>query len=231
MPFAKRLINGFLGCFGFQLNRVPHPDAGVDPVARSFAKGNTTKSHNTARNMDEFYADPNLMTHYFTKERLAFYRQVRDRLTRLKISPADVLDVGCGSGHLLSEVKAVFPAAHLTGVDFSPESIKLARKLHPALAFDVLSIFDVEQLGRQFDLILCTEVIEHLEEAGAAVEKLLAVCRPGGAVVITVPEGRRDTFAGHFNFWTPESFRREFRHLNPQVEEFASYLFIVIQHA
>ncbi|MBI4470325.1 MAG: class I SAM-dependent methyltransferase [Acidobacteria bacterium] len=196
---------------------------------RSLVKGLSVKEHNSRENMDAIYADPNLMTHYFTPERLAFYRQVRGRLLRLAVEPSDVLDVGCGSGHLLAEVKKLFPSARLMGVDFSPESIKVARRLNPALVFEVLSIFDVEKLGRQYDLILCTELIEHLEEADIALEKLVAICRPGGAIVITVPHGRKDAFLGHFNFWTPESFRREFRKWQPYIGEFENYLFIVIR--
>jgi len=225
----KDWIQGLLGSFGLRLSRVQNPNAILDPAVRSIAKGISTRQHNSRENMDAIYADPNLLTHYFTKERLAFYHQVSERLMRLKIQPAEVLDVGCGSGHLLMEVKKIFPAAKLQGVDFSPESIRLARQLTPGLSFEVLSIFEVENLDRQFDLVLCTEVLEHLEEADLAMKKLLAVLRPGGALVITVPQGRKDTFAGHFNFWTPESFRREFRALKPEIEEFEGYLFIFIR--
>lgn len=229
IPPAGHLINSLLGRFGLRLSRLQNPDGILDPAARSIAKGLSTRAHNSRENMDAFYADPHLLTHYFTKERLAFYTQVRQQLEQLELRPANVLDVGCGSGHLLAGLKDLYPAAGMTGVDFSAESIKLARQLHPALTFDVLSIFELDRLGREFDLVLCTEVIEHLEEADMAVESLLSRCRTGGTLVITVPHGRRDTFAGHFNFWTPESFRREFRKLNPSVQEFESYLFIVIR--
>jgi len=224
----KDWIQGFFGSFGLRVSRIQDPNAILDPAVRSIAKGTSTRQHNSRENMDAIYADPNLLTHYFTKERLAFYQQVSERLMRLKILPADVLDVGCGSGHLLMEVKKLFPAAQLQGVDFSPESIRIARHLSPDLSFEVLSIFEVDNLGRQFDLVLCTEVLEHLEEADVAMKKLLTVVRPGGALVITVPQGRKDTFAGHFNFWTPESFQREFRALKPEIEEFEGYLFIFI---
>lgn len=226
---AAQFVNGLLGRLGLRLSRVQDADTILDPAARSIAKGLSTRAHNTRENMDAFYSDPHLMTHYFTKERLKFYGEVRLQLTKLNLRPADVLDVGCGSGHLLADLASLYPEASSMGVDFSPESIRLARQLHPHKAFDVMSIFELKNLGRQFDLVLCTEVIEHLEDADVAVDNLCSVCRPGGTVAITVPHGRRDTFAGHFNFWTPESFRREFRRLNPQVEEFDNYLFISIR--
>ena len=224
----KDLIQGYLGSFGLRLSRIHDPDAILDPAVRSIAKGASPHQHNSRENMDVIYADPNLLTHYFTKQRLAFYQQVSERLIRLKLQPADILDVGCGSGHLLMEAKKLFPAARLQGVDFSPEANRLARQISPGLSFDILSIFELEKLGRQFDLVLCTEVLEHLEEADRAMKKLLAISHPGATLVITVPQGRKDTFAGHFNFWTRESFRREFQALKPAIEEFGDYLFIVI---
>jgi 2-polyprenyl-3-methyl-5-hydroxy-6-metoxy-1,4-benzoquinol methylase len=224
-------VNGFLEPFGLRLSAVQNPEAILDPAVRSIAKGLSTREHNSRRNMDAIYSDPNLLTHYFTSERMSFYATVRDRLSQLPVHSTTVLDVGCGCGQLLNEIKKVFPDARLEGVDFSPESIRVARKLSPAAVFDVLSIFELEKLGRQFDLVLCTEVLEHLEDADLAMEKLVGRCQHGGTLVITVPQGRLDTFAGHFNFWTPESFRREFRGLNPQVEELNSYLFIVIRRS
>src|SRR5439155_21452263 len=103
--------------------------------------------------------------------------------------------------------------------------INIARALEPFSDFKVLSIFELEKLGRQFDLVICTEVIEHLEDADVAVANLLAVCRSGGTVAITVPQCRQDTFAGHFNFWTSESFRRDFRMYGSAVRDLGSYLF------
>jgi 2-polyprenyl-3-methyl-5-hydroxy-6-metoxy-1,4-benzoquinol methylase len=225
----KSSVNRCLSVFGLRLNRVMSASRILDPAQRSIAMGNSTQSHNSRENMDAIYADPNLLTHYFTPERLSFYTAVREHLSGLAINPSSILDVGCGSGHLLDEVKTIFPSAEMMGVDFSPESIRVAQRLFPTGCFRILSIFDLEQLDRQFDLVLCTEVIEHLEEATLAVDKLVAACRPGGTIVITVPHGRHDTFSGHFNFWTPESFRREFRSHKPFVVEHASYLFATIR--
>ena len=223
------VINGCLGVFGLRLSRVQNPDTILDPANRAIAKGRSTRKYNTPASMDEFYTDPHLMTHYFTNDRLAFYSSVRDHLARLNIRPVDVLDVGCGSGHLLAALREVFPGARLHGIDSSPESIRLARQLNPGLWFETVNVLDLEDLGRQFDLILCTEVLEHVEAADVAIKRMLGVCRPGGTIVITVPDGRRDTFAGHFNFWTPESFRREFHSLHWEIEELDTVLVIVTQ--
>lgn len=229
LSFFYRALNRLLCGAGFQLTRLPQSDTVINPAERSIARGLSTKEHNSRENMDAFYNDPQLLTHYFTKERLEFYQGVRERLAALQLQPATVLDVGCGSGHLLAEIRRLYPAADLLGVDFSGESIRLARTLNSGMTFDECSIFDLARLARSFDLVLCTEVLEHLEDADIAMEHLMATCRPGGCVFITVPHGRTDTFAGHFNFWTEASFRREFRKFDPEISVFGTYLCAVIR--
>ena len=220
--------NELLHPIGIQIVRVKKP-AEIDPALLSFAKGLSTAEHNSLENMDEFYSSPNLLTHYFTADRLDFYQRVCRRIGSLSIRPRSVLDVGCGSGHLLAQVRELWPEAHLKGVDFSGKSIDLARRLHPNMAFEQCSIFELDRLKDSYDVVLCTEVLEHLERADQALEQLYSACLPGGHVLITVPEGRKDTFPGHFNFWTPESFSREFRRFDPIVDVIQDYLFIVIR--
>jgi 2-polyprenyl-3-methyl-5-hydroxy-6-metoxy-1,4-benzoquinol methylase len=90
----------------------------------SISRGVSTAQHNSLENMDEFYSNPHLLTHYFTPERLDFYRTVCRRLGRLDIQPTSVLDVGRGSGHLLAQIRELWPNARLKGVDFSGRSIE-----------------------------------------------------------------------------------------------------------
>lgn len=226
---VKSGVNGLLGVVGLQIVRVPGYLKSKNPALKSIDRGLSTKEHNSKENMDAIYADPDIEAHYFTPGRLKFYSDVERELRRLQLSPNSVLDVGCGSGHLLKHVSALYPNAEFRGVDFSTESIRLAKRMHPLLSFEEMSIFELEKTGKEFDLILCTEVLEHLEDADVAMAKLVSQCRDGGTIVITVPHGRMDTFEGHFNFWTPESFSREFRHLQPSVDTFGAYLFAVIR--
>lgn len=223
-----RMVNHALSWCGLKLVRLPRL-ADLDPASRSIARGLSTAQHNTQENMDAFYADPRLMETYFTPERLRFYQEVVSQIAMLDLRPASVLDVGCGSGHLLAGLRRLWPDAIMLGVDFSMESVVLAQRLQPALKFRQCSIFDLTSLQTSFDVVVCTEVLEHLPEADHAMEQLVSVCKPGGCVVVTVPEGRQDTFAGHFNFWTRESFRREFRRWAPEVTVFGNNLFVVVR--
>jgi 2-polyprenyl-3-methyl-5-hydroxy-6-metoxy-1,4-benzoquinol methylase len=226
-----RLLNDVLRLVGLKIIRVEKEQRQSDPISRLVAKGLSPAAYNSVENMDSFYSDGELLTHYFTKERLRFYDGVCSRLSGLNIQPESVIDVGCGSGHLLAAIHELWPGATLRGVDFSPMSIALAERLHPRMLFQKFDIFDLYQMGCTFDLVLCTEVLEHLELADKAIDQLYSCCRPGGMIVLSVPNGRIDTFSGHVNFWTPESFCREFARFNPIVNKFEDYLLIVIRRS
>ena len=69
------------------------------------------------------------------------------------------------------------------------------------------SIYDLDLGGEQFDLVLATEVLEHLRRPAEALMALRVLCAPGGRVVITVPDGARDDWEGHVNFWSEDELR------------------------
>ena len=63
-----------------------------------------------------------------------------------------------------------------------------------------------------FDLVLCTEVLEHLERPLDALEQLRLLRAPGGRLVATVPDGEMDDFEGHVSFWSLDDFRALLSH-------------------
>jgi 2-polyprenyl-3-methyl-5-hydroxy-6-metoxy-1,4-benzoquinol methylase len=91
--------------------------------------------------------------------------------------PRSILEVGCGEGELLKRLSLLFPDAELLGTDLSPVVIAEARRRHGELAFQELSVHDLGQLGRRFDLVVAAEVLEHLEEPQRALRDLSLVAK------------------------------------------------------
>jgi len=60
-----------------------------------------------------------------------------------------------------------------------------------------------EPIKEKYDLIVCMETLEHLLHPDRAI---LNLADAAPTVVLTVPEGRKDSFRGHLNFWSKESF-------------------------
>jgi methionine biosynthesis protein MetW len=96
-----------------------------------------------------------------------------------------LLDVGCGDGAAYGTALAG-KGVEYVGVDISAPAV--------ARAVDAgLNVMQIEDAGRlpfedeAFDSILCTEVLEHLFDPAGAVDEMARVLRPGGHLVVTVP--------------------------------------------
>jgi SAM-dependent methyltransferase len=94
-----------------------------------------------------------------------------------------ILDAGCGTGRNLVEFRGLGEAE---GVDFSPEAVEFCRQRGLAR----VQRAPIEELpfedGR-FDLILATDVIEHLDDDRRALAELRRVAAAGAHLVVTVP--------------------------------------------
>jgi len=98
----------------------------------------------------------------------------------------DVLDVGCGGGFVAGAMQRA--GARAVGIDPNAPSIAYARRTFPACEFHCGVLDDLIALGRKFDFLYCSEVIEHVADAEAFTAALADLCRPGGHVFITTPD-------------------------------------------
>ena len=170
---------------------------------------------NTRDAFDRLYRLPELMREYLGPERLAFYDEVAARCSA-KARSKSVIDVGCGSGHLLAALLDRVSPRPLTtiGVDDAPQAIVRLTEVVPGARGIVASIYDLDKRLDQasFDLVLCTEVLEHLERPLEALEQLRRLRGPEGRLVVTVPDGEIDDYEGHVSFWSIDEFRMLLAH-------------------
>lgn len=110
-----------------------------------------------------------------------------------------VLDVGCGQGELISELSRGLRAS-VDGADVSQQSLDDTRKKSPAAELFLLdlSASDFAEKNRtrlgQYDLVVASEVLEHILDDARAAANLGTLLRKGGAAVVTVPGGRMSRF-------------------------------------
>ena len=107
-----------------------------------------------------------------------FYRGL-ERLLR-QIQFGSVHEVGCGEGYLLARFAG--KGLQLRGSDLSPEIVeesrRRVRRLQPDAEFKVASIYDLRVESDRADLVLCCEVLEHLEETDRALRVLQELAQP-----------------------------------------------------
>lgn len=123
-------------------------------------------------------------TSYGVRKRLEFVSAVVARW-----APRRILDAGCGTGSLLTfPLAARFPRATVMGVDVHRPSIEFARAHHvlPNLSF---ACVDEIPPGEAFDLIIASEVIEHVDEPGEFLLALRSKLARNGKMVLTLPNG------------------------------------------
>ncbi|NTU82900.1 MAG: class I SAM-dependent methyltransferase [Chloroflexales bacterium] len=120
-------------------------------------------------------------------------RHIRRNIKQLirPLTFSSVLDIGCGQGSFLAELRAELPHIEAYGSDFSTSAALMARRQVPGGEF---CVFDLERghLNRQFDLIVCSEVLEHIPDDRAALRNLAAMT--GGHLVISTVQGRMRGF-------------------------------------
>ncbi|NUO20071.1 glycosyltransferase [bacterium] len=119
-----------------------------------------------------------------------YYANARRNLAELvPVTAREVLDVGCGNGATGKLINQL-TGARVSGIEIHPEVANVARQV---LA-DV-HVLDVEAdtlpfAPRQFDCILCGDVLEHLIDPWKALKKLMVHLKPAGCIIASLPNVR-----------------------------------------
>lgn len=98
------------------------------------------------------------------------------------------MDVGCGNGYNAGQMLA--RGCTVVGIDLSEQGVAIARAAHPAGRFEVMAADGrvLERLGEEpFDLVVSTEVVEHLYDPRSYVAGCFGALRPGGRFVVSTP--------------------------------------------
>lgn len=96
----------------------------------------------------------------------------------------DLLELGCADGTFLLKLKN--RGFKVTGTDISPAAIRLAKKK----GLDVF-VCDVSKgiptKSNKFDIVIATEVIEHIFDTDFFISEIMRILKTGGIVIITTP--------------------------------------------
>jgi 2-polyprenyl-3-methyl-5-hydroxy-6-metoxy-1,4-benzoquinol methylase len=103
---------------------------------------------------------------------------------------ARLLDVGCGTGDLLSRLGERFECA---GCDPSDEMLERARRHNPNAAIKRATAEELPYGGGSYDVVLCIEVTRYLAAPAAALSEIARVLTPGGLALVTFAPARSTT--------------------------------------
>ncbi|MFH1593977.1 MAG: methyltransferase domain-containing protein [Candidatus Omnitrophota bacterium] len=89
-----------------------------------------------------------------------------------------ILDIGCGYGNLMKQIKENRRDAQVTGIDSDPEAVKIAKDLY-GINVGQVSVHDMDFPKDHFDTVLLRETIHHFdteESMSSALKKIKEVC-------------------------------------------------------
>lgn len=168
---------------------------------------------------------------YYMEDKWEFEKAL-SHLKSLSINSASrVLEIGSGQGSFLKLARE--RGIHVSGVELNPEGAESARKQgYTVYQTDLVSL-QAEDSGL-WDVICAFQVLEHLSQPRAFLEQALSILRPGGILIISVPNASvaqqldperndlLDQAPHHMSHWDERVFRSLESFLPFKVQEMTS---------
>jgi SAM-dependent methyltransferase len=161
----------------------------------------------------------NEKTHFWFKARRQYILQLLKSVSK-NIS---VLDIGCASGILLSElIESGFDANNLYGIDISPKAIEncKANGIKNCFVMDAQHIV----LNKKFDVIIASDCLEHIENDENALKNWHSLLIPNGFLYVFVPAFRilwskHDDVNMHFRRYQKNELKRKLENIHFEINK------------
>lgn len=136
-------------------------------------------------------------------------------------------EIGCGTGYVLAGIRENFPRMRLVGSDIFTDGLVFAKARLPGVELyqmDARRIF----FECEFDVVGAFDVLEHLVEDESALAQMFNATRPGGGLLVTVPQQRclwsaTDRFAMHQRRYSRAELRAKVRKAGFEIERMTSF--------
>lgn len=112
------------------------------------------------------------------------WRSMQKILEQIPKEPINILDVGCSSGHITTRLSKLFPKSKISAIDAYKPAIDLAKKIHPKINFLIGDAHKLLFDDQSFDLITCTETLEHLEDPKKAIAQIKRCLKNNGWLLV-----------------------------------------------
>lgn len=142
----------------------------------------------------------------------------------LSLERIKILDAGCGEGFISNLIYSCIPNVEIVGLEYTREALEIARKNNKNITYMQGDIYEMPFAENSFDIVICTEVLEHLDKPESALKELKRTAK--SRLILTVPNepwfcmgnllvlknvSHLGNPADHINHWTYTEFK-EFVH-------------------
>ena len=125
-----------------------------------------------------------------------------------QLAPASLVELGCGDGRLLREIRARHPKIALAGIDLSNTQIAANAAREPSIAWTAADLQQPFTPTMEADVVVAAEIIEHLASPEMLLANALRCVKPGGHLVLTTQSGpirETEKRVGHMQHFTAAS--------------------------
>lgn len=143
-----------------------------------------------------------------------------------------LLEVGCGTGYVLSGIAAAYPNAKLSGSEIFTEGLKFASERLPSAS---LAQMDARRIPfvDEFDVVCAFDVLEHIEDDELVLRQMCAALKANGTLLVTVPQhpwlwSSIDEYSHHFRRYTEGELRNKVEMAGFEVVRSTSFVTLLL---
>jgi SAM-dependent methyltransferase len=143
-----------------------------------------------------------------------------------------LLEIGCGTGFVLSALRRRFPEVRLAGSEVFSAGLQFAAERVPG---GELFQMDARHIPfrEEFDVIGAFDVLEHIDQDEEVLRQMYQAARPGGGIILTVPQhpglwSASDDYAFHKRRYTRSELERKVRRAGFQTNFITSFVSLLL---
>jgi SAM-dependent methyltransferase len=143
-----------------------------------------------AENTDGF--SPDSFARLFQAEAGSFWFRSRNRLLIWALrtffpQARNLLEIGCGTGFVLAGIREALPRLSCAGSEVLREGLEFAERRLPDAALFQMDARHIP-FAAEFDVVGVFDVLEHIAEDERVIEQMFQATKPGGGIIVTVPQ-------------------------------------------
>jgi ubiquinone/menaquinone biosynthesis C-methylase UbiE len=181
--------------------------------------------------------EPEFFDNLFALEANSFWFRARNELILWAMktyfgTAKSMLEIGCGTGFVNSGLERAFPQLTLAGTEVLDRGLELAAK---RLKTTTLYQMDARSIPfeNEFDVIGAFDVIEHIAEDSLVLQQMYRAVKPGGGVLITVPQhpwlwSQGDVHAKHERRYVRKGFAAQVRAAGFRISRMTSFVSLLL---
>lgn len=170
-------------------------------------------------------------------EATSFWFQCRNQiitnaLDRFFPRVGNFLEVGCGTGFVISGISRTFPGINIFGAEAYPSALKYANERIHKAEFAQMDVMHLP-FTDEFDVVGCFDVLEHLEDDIRALSEIYKAGKRGMGLIITVPQhpwlwSKVDEKAGHKRRYTRDGLKNKVQTVGFEVLSMTSFITLLL---